>query len=313
MPDRRRFAVVATPLLALLGVAAAILLPAGAAPVAAQSAGPAVTCFEISVGWRICVASSPAPIATASPLPRTTLTYGAPTTTGSVTDDGDTPSSPTPTTSPRWSRLTRGLRTGLRDGTTIGFSAAPERRPRRVARGLLRLGGGERRSRVARGRRLLDALRDPRGACRPRGRSAAQSADAPDLLPPLSRHWLHRRHPRHREPHLHLDAGLVRDGESPRPRLARGCPLGAARLERHAAGCGESHANRHALAAGPDARPRPGRRLERDHLLGLWRRDRGVLRQYRRRAFACVDLSAARVAMACSHHRYRSRDRSSYR
>ena len=61
MPDRRRFAVVVPPLLALLGVAAAILLPSGAAPVAAQSAGSAVTCFEISVGWRICVASSPEP------------------------------------------------------------------------------------------------------------------------------------------------------------------------------------------------------------------------------------------------------------
>ena len=84
MPDRRRFAVVATPLLALLGVAAAILWPAGAAPVAAQSADPAVTCFEITVGWRICVAScrragaaSPLPCATgvavpdAAPPPRT--------------------------------------------------------------------------------------------------------------------------------------------------------------------------------------------------------------------------------------------------
>ena len=60
MPDRRRFAVVVTPLLALLGVAAAILLPSGAAPAAAQSAGSAVVCFEISVGWRIC-ASSPEP------------------------------------------------------------------------------------------------------------------------------------------------------------------------------------------------------------------------------------------------------------
>ena len=42
-------------------MAAAILLPSGAAPAAAQSAGPAVTCFEITVGWRICVASAPAP------------------------------------------------------------------------------------------------------------------------------------------------------------------------------------------------------------------------------------------------------------
>ena len=53
--------VLATPLLALLGVAAAILLPSGAAPAAAQSTGPAVTCFEISVGWRICAAPAVAP------------------------------------------------------------------------------------------------------------------------------------------------------------------------------------------------------------------------------------------------------------
>ena len=61
MPDRRRFAIGVMPLLALLGVAAAILLPSGAAPAAAQSAEPAVTCFEISVGWRICVAPAPEP------------------------------------------------------------------------------------------------------------------------------------------------------------------------------------------------------------------------------------------------------------
>ena len=61
MPNRRRFAVVATPLLALLVVAAAILLPSGAAPAAAQSTEPAVTCFEISVGWRICAAPAVAP------------------------------------------------------------------------------------------------------------------------------------------------------------------------------------------------------------------------------------------------------------
>ena len=59
MPDRRRFAVVVPPLLAallLIGVAAAILLPSGAAPAAAQGTEPAVTCFEIGVGWRICAA-----------------------------------------------------------------------------------------------------------------------------------------------------------------------------------------------------------------------------------------------------------------
>ena len=61
MPDRRRFAIVVTPLLALLAVAAAVLLPAGAAPAAAQSTEPAVVCFEITVGWRICVAPAPEP------------------------------------------------------------------------------------------------------------------------------------------------------------------------------------------------------------------------------------------------------------
>ena len=70
MPDRRRIVAVLTPLLALLGVAAAILWPAGAAPAAAQSAEPAVVCFEITVGWRICVAPSVAPAqATADLLP----------------------------------------------------------------------------------------------------------------------------------------------------------------------------------------------------------------------------------------------------
>ena len=61
MPDRRRFAISVTPLLALLAVAAAILLPAGAAPAAAQSAEPTVVCFEITVGWRICAASPEPP------------------------------------------------------------------------------------------------------------------------------------------------------------------------------------------------------------------------------------------------------------
>ncbi len=68
MPARRRFAVVLTPLLALLGVAAAVLLPSAAAPVAAQSQEPAVTCFEITVGWRICASSAaPAERAPAQP------------------------------------------------------------------------------------------------------------------------------------------------------------------------------------------------------------------------------------------------------
>ena len=121
MPNRRRFAVVATPLLALLVVAAAILLPSGAAPAAAQSTEPAVTCFEISVGWRICVASAPVPIAATSPLPRTTLSYGAPSTTGSVTDDGDYAFLTDPDDLTTLVTTYEGLRTGLRDGTTIGL------------------------------------------------------------------------------------------------------------------------------------------------------------------------------------------------
>ena len=121
MPDRRRLTLLATPLLALLGVAAAILLPSGAAPAAAQSTGPAVTCFEITVGWRICVASAPAPIAATSPLPRTTLSYGAPTTTGSVTDDGDYAFLTDPDDLTTAITTYEGLRTGLRDGTTIGL------------------------------------------------------------------------------------------------------------------------------------------------------------------------------------------------
>ena len=124
MPDRRRFAIGVTPLLAallLIGVAAAILWPSGAAPAAAQSADPAVVCFEITVGWRICVASAPTPISAASPLPRTTLTYGAPTTTGSVTDDGDYAFLTDPDDLTTAITTYEGLRTGLRDGTTIGL------------------------------------------------------------------------------------------------------------------------------------------------------------------------------------------------
>ena len=121
MPDHRRFAVVVPPLLALLGVAAAILLPAAAAPAAAQSTEPAVVCFEITVGWRICAASAPEPIAAASPLPPTTLTYGAPVTTGSVTDDGDYAFLTDPDDLTTMVTTYEGLRTGLRDGTTIGL------------------------------------------------------------------------------------------------------------------------------------------------------------------------------------------------
>ena len=75
MPDRRRFAVVLPPLLALISVAAAFLWPSGAAPAAAQSTGLAVTCFEITVGWRICVApaattaQTPDPCATGTAVP----------------------------------------------------------------------------------------------------------------------------------------------------------------------------------------------------------------------------------------------------
>ena len=121
MSGRRRFAVILPPLLALLGVAAAILWPAAAAPAAAQSTEPAVVCFEISVGWRICVASAPTPISAASPLPRTTLTYGAPVTTGSVTDDGGYAFLTDPDDLTTLVTTYEGLRAGLRDGTTIGL------------------------------------------------------------------------------------------------------------------------------------------------------------------------------------------------
>ncbi len=122
MPDRRRFAVVVPPLLALLlGVAAAILLPSGAAPAAAQSTEPAVTCFEISVGWRICVAPSPEPIAAASSLPSTTLSYGAPSTTGSVTDDGDYAFLTDHADLTSAITTYEGLRDGLRKGSPIGL------------------------------------------------------------------------------------------------------------------------------------------------------------------------------------------------
>ena len=121
MPDRRRFAIGVTSLLALLGVAAAILLPSGAAPAAAQSTGPAVVCFEISVGWRICAASAPAPIAAASPLPPTTLTYGPPVTTGSVTDDGDYAFLTDPDDLTTLVTTYEGLRDGLRTGNPIGL------------------------------------------------------------------------------------------------------------------------------------------------------------------------------------------------
>ena len=62
MPHHRRFAIVVTPIVALLAAAAAVLWPSGAAPAAAQDADPAPVCFEITVGWSICAAPAvPAP------------------------------------------------------------------------------------------------------------------------------------------------------------------------------------------------------------------------------------------------------------
>ena len=58
MPDRRRFAIVVTPLLVLFAVAAVILWPSEAA---AQGAEPEVVCFEITAGWSVCAAPAVAP------------------------------------------------------------------------------------------------------------------------------------------------------------------------------------------------------------------------------------------------------------
>ena len=58
MPDRRRFAIVVMPLVALLAAAAAILWPSGAD---AQGAEMEVECFEITVGWSICAAPAVPP------------------------------------------------------------------------------------------------------------------------------------------------------------------------------------------------------------------------------------------------------------
>ena len=149
MPDRRRFAIVVTPLFALLAVAAAVLLPSGAAPAAAQSPGPAAACFEITVGWRICAppaataerAASQNSLAGCRPraltqathndpdqlsldpceLPPTTLTYGAPVTTGSVTDDGDYAFLTDPDDLTTLVTTYEGLRDGLREGNPIGL------------------------------------------------------------------------------------------------------------------------------------------------------------------------------------------------
>ena len=250
MSGRRRFAVVATPLLALLVVAAAILWPTGAAPAAAQSADPAVTCFEITAGWRICASSAPAPISAASPLPPTTLAYGAPTTSGSVTDDGDYAFLTDPDDLTTMVTTYEGLHDGLREGNPIGL--------------VLHQNDGHGASHEA----FYDLVQANdvfewreaddcwmRYVIRevhtdPAGDPPRKPADGPDLLPPLPRHRLHRRPPHQREPHLHLDAGLVLDGEPPHQSLlARDLPLGARGMERHATGAGHRHADRHALAA----------------------------------------------------------------
>ena len=55
------------------------------------------------------------------PLPSTTLSYGAPSTTGSVTDDGDYAFLSDPDDLTTAVTTYEGLRTGLRDGATIGL------------------------------------------------------------------------------------------------------------------------------------------------------------------------------------------------
>ena len=121
MAHRRRFAIVVTPLVALLAVSAAILWPSGAAPAAAQGAAPAVVCFEITAGWSVCAAPARSPIAAGSPLPPTALTYGAPSTTGAITHDGD--HAFLTDTNDVTSAITtyEGLRDGLREGNPIGL------------------------------------------------------------------------------------------------------------------------------------------------------------------------------------------------
>ena len=128
--------------LALLAVATASLLPSGGASAAAQRTEPTAACFEITVGWRLCAAPAerapaqsrptgclPRELAQVArndvaqlslescPLPSTTLAYGAPTTTGSVTDDGDYAFLTDP------DDLTTMVTTyeGLRDGSTTGL------------------------------------------------------------------------------------------------------------------------------------------------------------------------------------------------
>ncbi|MXY79056.1 MAG: hypothetical protein F4Y94_05060, partial [Chloroflexi bacterium] len=118
MPHRRRFAIVVTPLVALLAAAVAILWPFGAD---AQGAEPEVVCFEITVGWSVCAAPGRSPIAAVSPLPTTTLTYGAPGTTGAITDDGDHAFLTDPNDLTSAITTYEGLRDGLREGNPIGL------------------------------------------------------------------------------------------------------------------------------------------------------------------------------------------------
>ena len=113
MPDRRRFAIAVTPLFALIAVAAAVLLPSGAAPAAAQSTDPAAVCFEITVGWRICVA------------PAAALAY----TTYDPTGQATTPGSyafldPTGNAVTTYEALRDGTATGLRVHQSDGYGAS---------------------------------------------------------------------------------------------------------------------------------------------------------------------------------------------
>ena len=108
-------------LLPLLLAAGLVFVIAQTSPAAAQSTEPAAVCFEITVGWRICVAPAPEPIAAASSLPSTTLSYGAPSTTGSVTDDGDYAFLTDPDDLTTMVTTYEGLRDGLREGNPIGL------------------------------------------------------------------------------------------------------------------------------------------------------------------------------------------------
>ena len=121
-------------------------LPSAPPAAEAQSTEPSATCFEISVGWSICAAPAerapaqsrltgclPRELAQVTrndldqlnlescPLPSKILGYGAPTPTGGVTDDGDYAFLTDPDDLTTVITTYEGLRTGLRDGTTIGL------------------------------------------------------------------------------------------------------------------------------------------------------------------------------------------------